>query len=149
MRPVSSSKVLVSPEKLICGSSRVPPSSAKSRAPGADMLKYSPFRPCTTTSASAAVEPADTAAVGTAADARGVRAPVDRARAVTVSRAHDLDPGRMSCLVIEPFLAQRAWGQDETEMAVGSADLSFQRWKSGVQRNDNTPPDDCPGFAHS
>lgn len=70
--PVADSNAPVSPGKLMSGSRVVAPNSAKSRAPGADILKYSPFSPWTSVTGSSAVKARTVAPAGAAGAAAAV-----------------------------------------------------------------------------
>ncbi|CAO0827332.1 hypothetical protein SMICM17S_12386 [Streptomyces microflavus] len=98
--PVADSNVPVRPGKSISGSREVAPSSAKSRAPGADMLKYSPFSPCTSVTGSSAVKAVAVAGAGVAGAAAAVGtkvAPTGIRSAAAQVRALNRARGRGCC----------------------------------------------------
>ncbi|CAM5734416.1 hypothetical protein SBADM41S_01585 [Streptomyces badius] len=115
--PVADSNVPVSPGKLMSGSRVVAPSAAKSRAPGADMLKYSPFSPWTSVTGSSAVKAFAVAPAGTAgaAAAVGTRvAPTGMSSAAAQVRALNRARGR-GCCRLKASSSSRAGGASACE----------------------------------
>jgi hypothetical protein len=89
--PVNVLKMAVKSVKLIFGSRITPPSWAKSRTPGADIRKYSPLRPCTTSGVEASgVDPSGVEASGV--EASGVEASGVEASGVESSGSSEEQP---------------------------------------------------------